>query len=87
MVDPVLAQTYGFHETHERRQIYEPDSRKLRGNTLPDMNNSFDLINRIQRLSVMNDATPPSDAINAALEAYQQQPQGLTFESVACEPL
>jgi hypothetical protein len=33
----------------------------------------MDLINRIQQAGAMDDATPPSDAIDAALKAYQKK--------------
>jgi hypothetical protein len=34
----------------------------------------MDLLNRIRRSGAMDDATAPSDAVDDALKAYQQQP-------------
>ena len=38
----------------------------------------MDLINRIQRAGAMNDATPPSDAIDAALKELEEGPKDET---------
>jgi hypothetical protein len=39
-----------------------------------DATNPMDLLNRIRQSNAMDDATPPSDAVDAALKAYQQKP-------------
>jgi hypothetical protein len=39
-----------------------------------DATNPMDLLNRIRQSGAMDDATAPSDAVDAALKAYQQQP-------------
>ena len=38
-----------------------------------DATNPMDLINRLRKSESMNDATPPSDAIDAALKNFQQE--------------
>jgi hypothetical protein len=39
-----------------------------------DATNPVDLMNRLRRATAMDDATPPSDAIDAALKDFQAQP-------------
>jgi hypothetical protein len=70
---PAFAQM-GAYETPQERQIYSPDSAGSAGGSVLDATNPMDLLNRIRQSSAMDDATPPSDAVDAALKAYQQQP-------------
>ena len=71
---PAIAQMGSSYETPEQRQLYNPDSTGSGGGSVQDATNPMDLLNRIRRSGAMEDATPPSDAVDAALKAYQQQP-------------
>ena len=66
------AQVDAPYQTREEREIYNPGPGE--GGSVLDATNPLDLINRIRQSGAMNDATPPADAIDAALKAYQQQP-------------
>ena len=74
LVIPVSAQVDGGYQNREEREIFSTgpggDS-----SAILDATNPMDLINRIQRAGAMNDATPPSDAIDAALREFQQGPK------------
>lgn len=66
------AQVDAPYQNREERDFY--------GNTndsgsILDASNPMDLLNRIRRSTAMDDATPPSDAIDAALKAYQNPPE------------
>ena len=71
---PAVAQMGSAYETPQERQIYSPESAGSAGGSVLDATNPMDLLNRIRRSGAMDDATPPSDAVDAALKAYQQQP-------------
>ena len=66
------AQVDAPYQNREEREIYGESNDN--GSVL-DAANPMDLLNRIRRSTAMNDATPPSDAIDAALKALQNQPQ------------
>ena len=74
LVTPVSAQVDGGYQNREEREIFSPGPGGDSGAIL-DATNPMDLINRIQRAGAMNDATPPSDAIDAALREFQQGPK------------
>ena len=74
LVTPVSAQVDGAYQNREEREIFSPGPGGDSGAIL-DATNPMDLINRIQRAGAMDDATPPSDAIDAALKALEQEPQ------------
>ena len=71
---PAVAQMGSAYETPQERQIYSPDSAGSAGGSVLDATNPMDLLNRIRRAGAMDDATAPSDAVDEALKAYQQQP-------------
>ena len=71
---PAVAQMGSAYETPQERQIYSPDSAGSAGGSVLDATNPMDLLNRIRRSGAMDDATAPSDAVDDALKAYQQQP-------------
>ena len=71
---PALAQVDGAYQNREEREIFSTGPGGDSG-TILDAANPMDLINRIQRAGAMNDATPPSDAIDAALKELQQEPR------------
>ena len=62
------AQVEAPFQNREEREIYgDTDS----SGSILDSANPMDLLNQIRRATAMDDATPPSDAIDAALKAYQ----------------
>ena len=64
----VLAQVEAPFQNREEREIYgDTDG----SGSILDSTNPMDLLNQIRRATAMDDATPPSDAIDAALKAYQ----------------
>ena len=67
-----MAQVDAPYQTREERETYNVGPND--GGSVLDAANPLDLINRIRQSGAMSDATPPADAIDAALKAYQQQP-------------
>ena len=65
------AQVEAPYQNREEREIY--GDTKGSSSAL-DAANPIELFNRIRRSTAMDDATPPSDAIDAALKSYQTQP-------------
>ena len=68
----VHAQVDAPYQNREEREIYGNSNE---GGSVLDAANPMDLLNRIRRSTAMNDATPPSDAIDAALKALQNPPE------------
>ena len=66
------AQVDAPYQNREEREIYGESNDN--GSVL-DAANPMDLLNRIRRATAMDDATPPSDAIDEALKAFQNQPE------------
>ena len=60
------------YQNREERQLYDPGSGG--GDSILDATNPMDLINRIRQSGALDDATPPSDAIDAALKAFNEDP-------------
>ncbi len=71
LVTPVSAQVAGGFQNREEREIFSTSPGGASGESL-DATNPMDLINRIQRAGAMDDATPPSDAIDAALKELEE---------------
>lgn len=70
----VVAQVETPYQNREERQLYNNSGAGNDGGSILDASNPMDLINRIRQAGAMDDATPPSDAIDAALKAYQKEP-------------
>lgn len=73
---PAAAQEAGYGQTlnspqQQRELDYGTGPAR---NTVLDATNPIDLMNRLQRATAMDDATPPADAIDAALRDFQNQP-------------
>lgn len=66
-----MAQVDTGYQNREEQEIFGTSPNGDSGAIL-DAANPMDLINRIRQSGAMDDATPPSDAIDAALKAYQQ---------------
>ena len=59
-------------QNREEREIYGQTNGS---GSILDAANPMDFLNQIRRATAMDDATPPSDAIDAALKAYQNPPE------------
>lgn len=70
------AQQQGYGQTmgtgQQEREI-NFDGGPSRSGSILDSANPIDLMNRIRRGTAMDDATPPGDAIDAALRDFHQQ--------------
>ena len=67
-----LAQVEAPFQNREEREIYGETNGS---GSILDAANPMDFLNQIRRATAMDDATPPSDAIDAALKAYQNPPE------------
>jgi hypothetical protein len=74
------AQVQGYGQTidspQQQRELDAGSGGPSRNSAL-DATNPIDLMNRLRRASAFDNATPPSDAIDAALRDFQPQPQPL----------
>jgi hypothetical protein len=74
----VQAQVQGYGQTidspQQQRELDAGSGGPSRNSAL-DASNPIDLMNRLRRASAFDNATPPSDAIDAALRDFQPQPQ------------
>ena len=66
----VAAQVETPFQNREERAIYGGGE----SSDVLDATNPMDLINRLRQAGSMDDATPPSDAIDAALKAFETSP-------------
>ena len=60
------------YQTPAEQEIYNTEPGKPKGSVL-DATNPMDLLNRLRQANSMNDATDPSDAIDAALKGWESQ--------------
>jgi len=72
VVDRAEAQLSGDYQTPQERDLYNTVPGNNDKGTILDATNPMDLMNRLRRSTAMDDATDPSDAIDAALEALEQ---------------
>jgi hypothetical protein len=76
---PGQAQVQGYGQTidspQQQRELDAGIGVPSRNSAL-DAANPIDLMNRLRRASAFDNATPPSDAIDAALRDFQPQPVG-----------
>lgn len=63
----------GLNTPQQQRVLDEGTGGPARSSVL-DATNPIDLMNRIRRATAMDDATPPGDAIDAALRDFNAQP-------------
>ena len=73
-VPAAQAQMDSTYQNREEREIYGNGTDGADGGSILDATNPMDLINRIRQVGSLDDATPPSDAIDAALKALELQP-------------
>ncbi|KZR76434.1 hypothetical protein [Prochlorococcus marinus] len=71
VVDPAEAQLSGDYQTPQERDLYNTVPGNNDKGTILDATNPMDLMNRLRRSTAMDDATAPSDAIDAALKALE----------------
>ena len=67
-----FAQVDSFYQNQDEKEIFGNGTDAGAGPIL-DATNPMDLINRLRKSQSKNDATPPSDAIDAALKNFQQE--------------
>ena len=68
------AQMESTFQNKEERDIYGNGAPGADGGSILDATNPMDLINRIRQAGSLDNATPPADAIDAALKALELQP-------------
>ena len=71
VVDRAEAQLSGDYQTPQERDLYNTVPGNNDKGTILDATNPMDLMNRLRRSTAMDDATDPSDAIDAALKALE----------------
>ena len=71
-VERAVAQIDPVYQNPKGQEIFGNGTDGGSGQIL-DATNPMDLINRLRQSESMNDATPPSDAIDAALKNFQQE--------------
>ena len=71
-VERAFAQVDSFYQNQDEKEIFGNGTDAGAGPIL-DATNPMDLINRLRKSQSMNDATPPLDAIDAALKNFQQE--------------
>ena len=70
----VRAQDSSLYETREERDLYDTKVEGFGTGSILDSANPMELINKMRRISAMENATPPSDAIDKALDSYSNIP-------------
>ena len=59
------------YQPPKQRDVFQTVPGQNDQESVLDATNPMDLMNRLRRANAMNDATPPSDAIDAALKALE----------------
>ena len=77
VAQPVLAESNSWGMSTQEKQIYDygpgGSNGTSRQGTILDSTNPIDLMNKIRRSQALDDATPPSDAVDQALREYSTQ--------------
>ncbi len=60
-------------QTPEERELYNTLPGENQKGGILDATNPMELMNRLRRATAMDDATPPADAIDAALQSFEQK--------------
>ena len=71
VVDRAEAQLSGDYQIPQERDLFNTVPGNNDQGTILDATNPMDLMNRLRRSTAMDDATVPSDAIDAALKALE----------------
>ena len=75
-IEAAVAQSpMGGYQTRQEQEIYNTVPGQNDSSNPLDATNPIDLMNRLRRASAFDNATPPADAIDAALRDFQPQPQ------------
>lgn len=61
----------GGYQSPQQREVFQTVPGQNKQESVLDATNPIDLMNRLRRANAMNDATPPADAIDAALKAFE----------------
>ncbi len=67
------AQLNSDFQTPVERELYESSPGGSDKNSIFDATNPMQLMNILRRATAMDDATPPSDAVDQALRAFENQ--------------
>jgi hypothetical protein len=59
------------YQSPQQRDVFQSVPGQNDQESVLDATNPMDLMNRLRRANAMNDATPPADAIDAALKALE----------------
>ena len=73
MLFPSYAETVGNQELPEEREIHNTFSGAKGKGTIFDATNPMQLLNRLREATAMDNATSPSDAIDDAIRAFDEQ--------------
>ena len=65
------AQLGGSYELPQERELYNTLPSNEQKRTILDATNPMDILNQLRRATAMDNATTPSDAIDAALKALE----------------
>lgn len=84
---PAEAQQAGYGQTlgtsPMERQIYDGGTGRPNSGSILDSTNPLDLMNKIRRGTAMDEATPPSSAIDQALQQFEAQAPAPTASTTA----
>ena len=71
--DRSLAQVSGEHKNPEELELYETVPGQGKQETILDATNPMELMNRLRAATALDNATSPSDAIDDALKAFEEE--------------
>ena len=63
------------YQSPQQRDVFQTVPGQKKQDSVLDATNPMELMNRLRRANAMNDATPPADAIDAALKALESSQQ------------
>ncbi len=71
--DRSLAQVSGEHKNPEELELYETVPGQGKQKPILDATNPMELMNRLRAATALDNATSPSDAIDDALKAFEEE--------------
>ncbi len=77
-----IGQVEGFNELPQERELYNTLPGSDQKGTILDATNPMDLINQLRRATAMDNATSPSDAIDQALKAFEDNAELNSAEEI-----
>ena len=63
------------YKPSQQRDVFQTVPGQKNQESVLDATNPMELMNRLRRANAMNDATPPADAVDAALKALESSQQ------------